>query len=318
MSLYTVDKTQTSAWGMKYRPDTVEECILPKETKAQIRGILDSGKLPPMLFHSSTSGSGKSSLAISICRELDADVLFMNASLDNSIDDARTTITQFCSSVSLDDKPKVVVLDEFCFSSQNMQAAVRGILEQYQNVTFIFTCNYIHKVMNAIQSRCSVIEFKIPQEERQDLLKQFIRRVFQILEAEGIEYDPKVVVQFVTKYAPDYRKTLNELQRYAQGGAIDVGILNSVADVRIDGLVAGLKNKDFGGVRKWISENSGTDWTTFYGKLYEVLYEKVQSSSIPSLVLLLAKYQYQAGQVVDQTLNFSAFCIETMGEVQFK
>lgn len=318
MSLYSLNQDESSIWNMKYRPKTIDECVLPQHTKDQFNGMLEQKRIPNLLLASPTAGTGKTTSAMALCRALGYDVLFINASLENSIDDIRNTIVGFCSSMSLDGNPKAVLLDEVEFLSQNAMASLRGVIEQHSNVSFILTCNYAQKLIEPIRSRCATIEFKIPEDERKDLLKQFLMRVFKILDSEQVEYDKKVVVEFVQKYFPDYRKVLNELQRYAAGGKIDAGILSVIGDTKTDVLLDGLKSKDFSKVRKWIGENSGLDFTTFYGKFHETLYDHIVPSSIPPAVLHLAKYQYQAAFVADQQLNLTACMLEIMAECQFK
>ena len=318
MSLMTADQSDSSVWGMKYRPKTLDECILPAEMKKEFAKIIETGKIPNLMLHSHNPGSGKTTISKVLCDTLGYDILFLNASSDNSIDDIRNTVTNFCSSVSLEDRPKVVFWDECDGLTASSQSAARGILEQFSGVSFIGTCNYIRKLSDPFRSRFSEIPFKIPESERTDLLKQFIMRVFHILDLEGVTYDKKVVAQFVSKYFPDYRKTLNQLQRYAMSGQIDAGILSSVAEVRLDTLFEHVKNKKFGEARKWIAENSDIDWETFYGQTYEALYEKIEPSTIPPAILILAKYQFQSSTVADQQLNFAACVVELMSEVVFK
>lgn len=318
MSSIGPDHSDSNVWGLKYRPKTIDECVLPAQLRTEFTKILESGKIPNLLFHTFYPGSGKTTMATILCETLGYDVLFMNASSQNSIDDIRNTVTNFCSSVSLDDKPKVVFWDESDRITSSAQDAARSIIEQFSGVTFIATCNYIRKLSDPFRSRFSEVSFKIPEEERTELLKQFIVRVFGILDKENVEYDRKVVAQFVSKYFPDYRKTLNQLQRYAMNGKIDAGILSQVADVRVDGLFDAIKHKKFSDARKWIGENTDLDWETFYGQLYEFIYDKIEPSTIPPAILILSKYQFQSSTVADQQLNFSAAVVELMSEVVFK
>lgn len=317
MSLFNGNFEDSSIWSMKYRPSTIQECVLPKQTKDQFIGILASGKIPNLILASSTPGTGKTTSCLALCKQLGYDVLFLNASLDNSIDQMRTTITGFCSSVSLDDRPKVVFLDEADGLSQQAMASLRGVIEQHSNVSFVLTCNYVQKLIEPIRSRCAVIEFKIPDEDRKDVLKQFLTRVFHILDKESVEYDKRVIVEFVTKYFPDFRKVLNELQRYASGGPIDSGVLSSVSDAKVDTLIAAIRDREFSTARKWIGENT-IDHATFYGKLYDEMYEKLEPSSIPPVILILAKYQHMSSMVADQQLNLAAAVVELMSESSFK
>lgn len=317
MSIMTADFSDSNVWGLKYRPQTIQECILPKQVKAQFQEMINSGKVPNLLLASPIPGIGKTTSAMAIARELNADVLFLNASLNNSIDDVRTTILNFCSTVSLEDNPKIVLMDESDQITQSAQLALRGIFEQFSGVTFILTCNYAQKIAEPIRSRCSTINFEVPEEERKDILKQFLIRIFGILDKEGVKYDRKVVVEFVNKHFPDFRKVLNELQRFAIGGDIDVSILNAVLDTKLDELVGYIKNRDFTSVRKWIGENN-IDFTTFYGKLYDDMYEFLEPSSIPETVLTLAKYQHMSATVADHQLNCAACMIELMSCTSFR
>lgn len=316
MSLMTADFSDSTVWGLKYRPQSVQECILPKRVKEQFQGIVDSGKIPNLLLASPVPGIGKTTSAYAICKQLGADVLFLNASVDNSIDDVRNSIISFCSTVSMEDNLKVVFLDEFENFSTSGMLALRGVLEQYPGVSFIMTCNYVQRVIEPIRSRCSVVNFEIPEEERKDILKQVLVRVFQILDREGVQYDKKVVLEFVTKYFPDFRKVLNELQRYSIGGVIDTGVLVAIADSKLNSLVGFIKERDFSNARKWIGENN-IDFATFYGKLYDEMYEGLDPSSIPETVITLAKYQHMSSSVADQQLNCAACIIELMSCTSF-
>ena len=317
MSLFNLDQSKETIWAMKYRPERIVDCVLPKANKAQFLGMLESGKIPNLLLSSTAPGSGKTTVALSLCKQLGYDVLFLNASLDNSIDDIRNTIIGFCSSVSLDSNPKCVLLDESDAMSQAGQAALRGVMEQFSNVSFILTCNYAQKLIEPIRSRCAHIEFKINDDERKELLKEYLKRVFFILTAEGVEFDKKAVIEFVQRYFPDFRKVLNELQRYSATGSIDLGVLSTTADSKVDGLIKAIKNREFSEARKWIGENA-VDYATFYGKLYEEMYPQLDPSTIPPAILLLAKYQHMSATVVDQQLNLTACVLELMAEVSFK
>ena len=318
MGVMNVDHSDASVWGNKYRPDTINDCLLPEETKKQLHKIVEKGNIGSLLFHSSQGGTGKTTSGRALCLELGYDVMFMNASMQNSIDDVRNQIMGFCSSVSLDSKPKALFLDEVDAFSIPAQKSLKGVFEEFPNMSFILTCNHVGKLLPQLKSRCSEIEFKIPEEERLSLLKAFTMRVFEILDLEGVEYDKKAVLQFVSKYHPDYRKTLNELQRYALSGCIDAGILSTIADVKVETLFVAMKERNFANARKWIGENAGIDWETFYGQLYELMYDRIEPSSIPPAILVLAKYQFQSATVADQQLNFAAAVVELMGEVVFR
>lgn len=317
MSLMTSDFSNSTAWGLKYRPKTIQECILPKQVKEQFQKIVNTGEVLNLIFASSIPGTGKTTSAIAIAKEIGADVLFLNASVDNSIDNVRNSIISFCSTVSLDGNPKMVFLDEADHLSPQAQMALRGVMEQYSGVSFILTCNYVQRIVEPIRSRCPPIIFEIPEAEKKDILRQFLVRVFGILDNEGVEYDKKVVVEFVSKNFPDFRKILNELQRFALCGSIDAAVLSAIQDTKLSGLIDFIKNRNFSEARKWIGENN-VDFSSFYGKLYDDMYSLLDASSIPETVITLAKYQHMSSTVVDQQLNCAACIIELMSCASFK
>lgn len=317
MSILTSDFSNSTVWGLKYRPQTIQECILPKQVKEQFQQIVDTGEALNVIFASSIPGTGKTTSALAIAKEIGADVLFLNASVDNSIDNVRNSIISFCSTVSMEGNPKLVFLDEADHLSPAAQMALRGVIEQYSGVSFILTCNYIQRIVEPIRSRCPPVIFEIPEDERKDILRQFLIRVFQILEKEGVEYDKKVVVEFVNKNFPDFRKILNELQRFALCGKIDSSVLVAIQETKLNVLVDSIKNRNFSEARKWIGENN-VDFSSFYGKLYDDIYDSLDPSSIPETVITLAKYQHMSSTVVDQQLNCAACVIELMSCASFK
>jgi DNA polymerase III delta prime subunit len=245
----------------------------------------------------------------------------VNCSEDGNIDTLRTKIRSFASTVSLTDGvKKVVILDEFDYSNaQSTQPALRGFIEEFaDNCRFILTCNFKNRVIEPLHSRCTCIDFRIPNKAKPALASRFLSRVTEILEAEGVEYDEKVVAQLIMKFFPDFRRTLNELQRYAAGGKIDVGMLQTIGDVHIKTLVKSMKAKDFGAVRKWVVENLDNDQTRVYRAIYDGLYETVEGGSIPQAILVLADYQYKAAFAADAEINLTACLVQLMMEVQFK
>ena len=245
----------------------------------------------------------------------------VNCSEDGNIDTLRTKIRQFASTVSLTDGvKKVVILDEFDYSNaQSTQPALRGFIEEFAgNCRFILTCNFKNRVIEPLHSRCTCIDFRIPQKEKAKLAVRFLKRAEDILKREGIEYDQKVVAQIVSKYFPDFRRTLNELQRYSACGKIDVGILNSLADVQIKELVAAMKSKDFAGVRKWVVDNLDNDSTRIFRAVYDGLYESMEGGSIPQAILILAEYQYKAAFAADAEINLTACMVQLMMECKFR
>jgi DNA polymerase III delta prime subunit len=276
---------------------------------------------PQNLLLSGGPGCGKTSVAKALCNDLGCDTMTINCSEDGNIDTLRTKIRSFASTVSLTDGvKKVVILDEFDYSNaQSTQPALRGFMEEFSdNCRFILTCNFKNRVIEPLHSRCTCIDFRIPNKAKPALASRFLSRVTEILEAEGVEYDEKVVAQLIMKFFPDFRRTLNELQRYAAGGKIDVGMLQTIGDVHIKTLVKSMKAKDFGAVRKWVVENLDNDQTRVYRAIYDGLYDTVEGGSIPQAILVLADYQYKAAFAADAEINLTACLVQLMMEVQFK
>ena len=309
-------------WVEAYRPSTIDECILPAEIKNTFKSILKQGEIPNLLL-SGTAGTGKTTVAKALCNELDLDVMMINGSDEGrSIDTVRNQIKSFASTASLSEtnKPKVVIVDEADYmNAESVQPALRNFIETFSNnCRFIFTCNYKNKIIPAIHSRCTVINFSIQNKDKQNLAGLFHKRLSTILNQENIEFDPKVLAQLIVKYYPDFRRTINELQRYSVSGKIDTGILVTVSEANIQSLNQSLKNKKFNDMRKWVVDNVDQDPAGLYKELYQNFYNVLQPQSIPPMVILLAEYQYKNAFVADPELNMVACLTEIMGECKFK
>lgn len=306
-------------WVEKYRPQTIDECILPDSMKKTFKEFISSGELPNFLFCGS-AGVGKTTVAKALCNEIGAEYLFINGSEESGIDILRHKIKNFASSVSLTDAKKVVILDEADYLNANStQPALRGFIEEFSNnCRFIFTCNFKNRIIEPLHSRCAVVEFKIENSEKPKIAGEFFKRVKNILQTEGIESDLKVVAELISKYFPDYRRVLNELQRYSVSGIIDSGILVNLGDESYVELIKNLKAKNFTEVRKWVGKNSDVESTELFRKLYDKATDYLELGSIPNLVLILADYQYKAAFVADREINTMAALTEIMGQLKFK
>ena len=302
----------------KYRPSTIDDCILPISLKTTFKDIVKSGECQNLLL-TGGAGCGKTSVARALCNELDADFIIINCSEDGNIDTLRTKIRTFASTVSISGNKKVVILDEFDYSNaQSIQPALRGAIEEFaNNCRFIITCNYKNRIISPIHSRCTNIEFTIPSEEKPTLAGQFMDRVKFILESENIPYEDAIVAQLITKYFPDFRRVLNELQRYSVAGVIDIGILSQVGEIQVKELASSMKSKNFTEARKWVVSNLDNSQTELFRKIYEGLHEYFQPSSIPQAILILADYQYKSAFVADQEINLVACLVELMAECEF-
>ena len=305
-------------WVEKYRPKTIEDCILPESLKATFQEYVNRKEIPNLLL-SGSAGVGKTTVAKALCEEVGCDYIVINGSDDSGIDVLRNKIKNYASSVSLMGGRKVVIIDEADYLNPNStQPAFRGVIEEYaSNCSFIFTCNFKNRIMDAIHSRCTCIDFKL-NGSKAKMASAFFKRVENILEIEGVKYDKPVVAEIITKHFPDNRRILNELQRYSVGGTIDKGLLASVSDVQLTDLIKALKSKDFANARKWVTNNLDNDPTKIYRKLYDGLYELLQPNSVPQLVLHLAKYQHQAAFVADHEINMIACLTEIMVDCEFK
>ena len=308
-------------WVEKYRPKTIEECILPKDTKDTFQSLVNQGEIPNLLL-CGTAGVGKTTVAKALCNELGVDYYVINGSDEGRfLDTVRNHAKQFASTVSLTSsaKHKVIIIDEADNTTHDVQLLLRASIEEFAgNCRFIFTCNYKNKIISPLHSRCSVVDFGIGKKEKQGIAGQFFNRVRTILAEENIEYDPKVVSEAILKFFPDFRRTLNELQRYSVGGTIDTGLLANLAEVRMDALMDALKNKEFGTARKWVNANLDNDPTVILRSIYENLYHALEPTFIPQAVLIIAKYQYQSAFVADQEINLLAALTEIMVECKFK
>lgn len=306
-------------WVEKYRPQTIEECILPDSMKNTFREFIDSGELPNFLFAGS-AGVGKTTVAKALCNEVGAEYLFINGSEESGIDILRNKIKGFASTVSLTGAKKVVILDEADYLNPNStQPALRGFIEEFSNnCRFIFTCNFKNRIIEPLHSRCSVVEFKVDGKEKEQIAAKFYKRIQKILEGEGIEYSNQVVADLIIKYFPDYRRVLNELQRYSVSGVIDAGLLVNLGEESYTELVKNLKAKNFTEVRKWIGKNSDIESTELFRHLYDKAVDYADQQSIPQLVLILAEYQYRAAFVADHEINIMAALTEIMSQLKWK
>jgi DNA polymerase III delta prime subunit len=306
-------------WNEKYRPQTIDECILPQSMKDTFRQFIDSGELPNFLF-AGTAGVGKTTVAKALCNEIGAEYLFINGSEESGIDVLRSKIKSFASSVSLTTAKKVVILDEADYLNPNStQPALRGFIEEFSNnCRFIFTCNFKNRIIEPLHSRCAVVEFKIENKDKPKIAAGFYRRVIDILSHENVEADSKVVAELITKYFPDYRRILNELQRYSVSGKIDSGILVNLGEESYKELFKNMSARNFNEVRKWVGKNSDMDSSELYRALYDRASDVIDQGSIPQLVLILADYQYKAAFVADREINTMAALTEIMSGVKFK
>ena len=306
-------------WVEKYRPQKIDDCVLPQALKDTFRQYVEQGELPNFLFTGS-AGVGKTAIAKALCNEIGAEFMMINGSEESGIDTLRTKIKGFASTISLTDAKKVVILDEADYLNANStQPALRGFIEEFaNNCRFILTCNFKNRIIEPIHSRCSVVEFKIDSKDNQEIAATFFKRAVSILKQEQIEFDPKVVAELITKHFPDYRRILNELQRYSVSGKIDSGILVNMSEESFKSLIKLLKEKDFTEVRKWVSKNSDSDTTSLFRELYDSAATTIEPNSVPQLVLILADYQYKAAFVADHELNIMAALTEIMAQCKFK
>ncbi len=308
-------------WVEKYRPKTIEECILPDNIKKTFQDFLDKGEVPNLLL-SGPPGCGKTTVAKALCQELGPDYYVINGSDEGRfLDTVRNNAKNFASTVSLSStaKHKVVIIDEADNTTPDVQLALRAFTEEFVgNCRFIFTCNYKNKIIQPLHSRCAVIEFSIKGKERQGVAANFFKRIQEILNLEKIEYEDKVIAELINKHFPDWRRVLNELQRYSVSGKIDSGILASFSNVQTNELFKFLREKDFPATRKWVVDNLDNDPTVLLRSIYDALYTYLAGPGIAAAVLIIAKYQYQSSFVADQEINMLACLTEIMIECEFK
>ena len=306
-------------WVEKYRPQNIDDCILSPELHSTFTEIINQGEVQNMMF-TGTAGTGKTTVAKAICNQLNLDYLLINGSEESGIDTLRNKIKQFASSVSLEGGYKVVILDEADYlNPQSTQPALRGFIEEFSaNCRFILTCNFKNRIIEPLHSRCSVVEFAIPKDEKEEMAMQFMQRLQHILGIENVQYENEVLAELIMKYFPDFRRTINELQRYGLSGTIDSGILINVNDISVNDLMNHLKIKDFRKMRQWVANNIDIEPAAMFRKIYDNATEYVDPQSIPQLVLILADYQYKDSFVADHELNMVACLTEIMAGVQFK
>ena len=308
-------------WVEKYRPKTIEDCILPENIKKTFRDFLNTGEVPNLLL-SGPAGCGKTTVAKALCAELGVDVYVINGSDEGRfLDTVRNNAKNFASTVSLssDARHKVIIIDEADNTTSDVQLLLRASIEEFaNNCRFIFTCNYKNKIIEPLHSRCAVIEFGIKGKEKPQIQAEFFKRLNFILDEERCESDKKVLVELINKHFPDWRRILNECQRYSVGGKIDSGILAHFSDVKVNDLVKNLKEKNFPEVRKWVVSNLDNDSSVLLRRIYDALYTSLIPSTIPAAVLVIAKYQYQIAFVADQEINLLACLTEIMVECEFK
>ena len=308
-------------WVEKYRPQTIEECILPESIKKTFSEFLNKGEIPNMLL-AGPPGVGKTTVAKALCNELGVDYYVINGSDEGRfLDTVRTNAKNFASTVSLtsESKHKVIIIDEADNTTSDVQLLLRASIEEFQkNCRFIFTCNYKNKIIEPLHSRCAVVEFGIKGKEKQEVAAQFFKRIKFILDQEKIESENKVLVELINKHFPDWRRVLNELQRYSVSGRIDSGILAAFSDVAVNDLIKNLKAKNFPEVRKWVNNNMDNDTSVLFRRIYDSLYDSLVPNTIPAAVLVIAKYQYQIAFVADQEITMLACLTEIMVECEFK
>ena len=308
-------------WVEKYRPQTIDDCILPASIKKTFRDFLNKGEIPNMLL-SGPPGIGKTTVAKALCKELGVDYYVINGSDEGRfLDTVRNNAKNFASTVSLtsEAKHKVIIIDEADNTTSDVQLLLRASIEEFsRNCRFIFTCNYKNKIIEPLHSRCTVIDFSVNKKDKPTIAASFFQRLNYILDTERIEADKKVLIELINKHFPDWRRVLNECQRYSVGGKIDSGILAAFSDVSVNDLIKNLKTKNFSEVRKWVVDNLDNDTSVLLRRLYDSLYESLVPSTIPAAVLVIAKYQYQIAFVADQEINLLACLTEIMVECEFK
>jgi len=306
-------------WVEEYRPKTIDDCILPQSLKTLFTSFIEKGELSNLLF-SGTPGIGKTTVAKALCEQLNCDWIMINGSEEGGIDVLRNKIKNFASTVSLSGGKKVVILDEADYlNPQSTQPALRGFIEEFhKNCRFILTCNFKNRIIEPLHSRFSNIEFKIANKDKPKLASKLFERATYILKEQNVDFEEKVLAELIKKHFPDFRKLINELQRYSVAGTIDAGILVNVSDENLKTLVSHLKGKEFGDMRKWVVNNIDNDPVKVFRKIYDSMYESLQPETIPHAVLIIADYQYKSAFVADQEINLVACLTELMSQVKFK
>ena len=309
---------KTFLWVEKYRPKTIHDCVLPENLKKTFSEFVKNGI--PNLLLTGGPGVGKTTVAKAMLEEIGYDYILINGSEESGIDVLRNKMKNFASTMSLEGKRKFIIIDEADYlNAQSTQPALRGMIEEFhKNCGFILTCNFKNRLIQPLHSRCSVVDFVIPNEQKPKLASRFFARVGDILNKENIEFEPKAVAELMNKFFPDWRRVLNELQRYSASGKIDAGILVNLSEVNINELIKSLKNKEFTNVRKWIVENLDNDPVRIFRRLYDNLYDNIDPSTIPHAVVTLADYQYKSAFVADQEINLLACLSEIMAQCKFK
>ena len=304
-------------WTEKYRPKTIAECILPERLKKPFQEYVNSGEIPNLLL-SGGAGVGKTTVAKAMCEEVGCDYMIINGSDETGVDNVRYKIKNYASSMSLAGGRKVIIVDEADYLSPNAQAAFRNVIEEFAgNCSFIFTCNFKNKIIEPLHSRCANVEFTLKNPEKAAMAGAFFKRIQGVLQSEDIKFDDKVIAELVKKHFPDFRRVINELQRYSKFGEIDTGILSQIIEVGLNDVIKFLKEKDFGNIRKWVASND-IDSAALYRKLYDALYDVLAPQSIPQAVIILADYQYKHAFVADAEINTVACLTELMVECEFK
>ena len=304
-------------WTEKYRPKNIEDCILHERLKKPFQEYVTQKNIPNLLL-TGGAGVGKTTVAKAMCNEIGCDFMIINGSDENGIDMVRNKITNYASSMSFTGGRKVIIIDEADYLSANAQAAFRNAIEEFAgNCSFIFTCNFKNKIIEPLHSRCAVIEFTLKASEKSSMAAQFFKRVQTILSDEEIAYETPVVAELIKKHFPDFRRVINELQRFSKFGKIDTGVLAQIIDVSLADIIKFIKDKDFGAIRKWVASND-VDPASLYRKLYDNLYEVLKPQSIPQAVIIIADYQYKQAFVADQEINLVACLTELMVSLEFK
>ena len=314
-----VNKMNNTLWVEKYRPETIDDCILPVTIGNVFLSIVDSGEIPNLLLTGSP-GIGKTTVAKALCNQLDCDWIMINGSDEGRmIDTLRTTVVNYASTVSLSGGKKVIIIDEADYMNKDsVQPALRGVIEEFsKNCRFIFTCNFKNRIIPALHSRCSVVDFAIDKKDKPAIAGEMLRMVKKILDKEGVKHEEVVLADLVLKYFPDFRRVINELQKYSLNGVIDEGILKQSSDENFDELFNALRGKNFSVMRKWVAQNIDNDHVRLYRQIYDTLNNRFEKKSIPQAVLLIADYSYKSAFVADQEVNMVACLTEMMMECEF-